>query len=144
MAANNLYYNQLASAVKKSNLNIQLKTNVTQMSELMAWADISISAGGTSTWELTFMGLPMIMIAIAENQRHIVEELGRAEIVVNLGWHQDVTPSMIAMAVSKLVEHFDIRADMSRRVQVLVDGKGVKRVLAQIRNHDHLCRKNPK
>lgn len=133
VASNNQHYEQLVSVIKNSGLNIQLKTNVSRMAELMTWADIAISAGGTSTWELAFMGLPMLMIAIADNQCQIVEELGDAGIAVNLGWYQNVTSSTIATSVLKLVEDFDGRARMSKSVQALVDGRGADRVLTEIR-----------
>lgn len=36
------------------------------MPELMAWADLSIAAGGSTNWELAFMGLPSLVITIAD------------------------------------------------------------------------------
>ncbi len=48
--------------------NFTLIKNTENMSELVAWADIAISAGGSTCWELFFMGIPSIIIPIAENQ----------------------------------------------------------------------------
>jgi len=36
----------------------RLFSSVNNMSELMSWADIAISAGGSTCWELAYMGLP--------------------------------------------------------------------------------------
>ena len=77
VAANNRYSDQMKCLIEKSKVNIEFRSNVEKMSDLMAWADVAISAGGTSTWELAFMGLPMITIAIADNQCQIVEELSK-------------------------------------------------------------------
>ena len=129
VAANNPYSDQMKCLIEKSKVNIEFKSNVEKMSDLMAWADIAISAGGTSTWELAFMGLPMITIAIADNQCHIVEELGKNRVAVNVGWHKDVTPSMIAENISELICDPKKRGEMSQRAQVLVDGNGADRVL---------------
>ncbi len=100
----------------------------------MAWADVAISAGGTSSWELAFMGLPTITIAIADNQCQIVEELSKARVAVNAGWHEDVTPSMIAENISKLICDAKKRIEMSHLAQALVDGKGADRVLKALRS----------
>ncbi len=134
IVANNRYSDQMKCLIEKSKVNIELKSNVEKMSDLMAWADIAISAGGTSTWELAFMGLPMITIAIADNQCQIVEELSKARAAVNAGWHKDITPSMIAENISELICDPKKRSEMSQRAQTLVDGNGADRVLKALRS----------
>ena len=47
---------------------IDIKVNVDNMAEIMANADIAISASGSTTWERCCLGLPTIQIAIAKNQ----------------------------------------------------------------------------
>jgi len=133
VAANNQYSDQMKCLIEKSKVNIELKSNVEKMSDLMAWADIAISAGGTSAWELAFMGVPMITIAIADNQCQIVEELSKDRAAVNAGWHKDITPSMIAENISELICDPKKRSEMSQRSQALVDGNGADRVLKALR-----------
>jgi len=133
VAPNNQYFEQLEAFVKKSSVNIQLKKNVLHMSELMAWADMVVSAGGTSTWELAFMGVPMVMTAIADNQCQIVEELSKEGIALNLGWHKNVTPAVIAKTITQLGKDANLRNKMSECARALVDGKGADRVLEEIR-----------
>jgi len=36
------------------------------MPELMAWADFAVSAGGSTCWELAFMGLPALVLIQAK------------------------------------------------------------------------------
>jgi UDP-2,4-diacetamido-2,4,6-trideoxy-beta-L-altropyranose hydrolase len=129
---NNSYYEELECLVQKSKAKIQLRKNVTDMSELMAWADVAVSAGGTTAWELAFMGLPMLTIALADNQSPVVEELSRVGAAVNLGWHQNISLDEVAEAISKLLRDASVRGEMSRRAQTLVDGMGADRVIAQI------------
>jgi UDP-2,4-diacetamido-2,4,6-trideoxy-beta-L-altropyranose hydrolase len=133
VTANNQYLDQMKCLIEKSKANTELKSNVEKMSDLMAWADIAVSAGGTSTWELAFMGVPMITLAIADNQCQIVEELKKARVAVNAGWHKDITPSMIAENISKLICDPKKRSEMSQRSQALVDGNGADRVLKVLR-----------
>ena len=140
IAPDNSHYEELESTIKRSKVDIQLKKDVIVMSDLMAWADLAVSAGGTSTWELAFMGLPMLIIAIADNQRQIVEELSKAGVAINLGWHENITLFGIAKSISELLPNANVRADMSRRAQALVDGKGADRVLAQIKRVHSRCK----
>ncbi len=48
--------------------NVTLHVQSSNMTSLMTAADLSIGGGGTMMWERAFMGLPSIVIAIAENQ----------------------------------------------------------------------------
>lgn len=41
------------------------------MADLMQKADLSIGAGGSTTWERCYLGLPSLCIITADNQREI-------------------------------------------------------------------------
>lgn len=133
IAPNNSHYEELESLIKGSKVNIQLRKNVENMSDLMAWADIAVSAGGTSSWELAFMGLPTLTIAIADNQCQVVEALGEAGVSVNLGWYEGVTLGGMAEEISKVLLDVDRRAELSRCGRALVDGRGADRVLFEMK-----------
>ena len=65
----NLHELCLRSALESTNLNYNLLINPPNMVDLMANTDLGISAGGGTYWELAYMGVPCIMIVLAENQR---------------------------------------------------------------------------
>ncbi|MCG8565877.1 MAG: UDP-2,4-diacetamido-2,4,6-trideoxy-beta-L-altropyranose hydrolase, partial [Desulfobacterales bacterium] len=48
---------------------------VEEMRPLIQWADLVITAGGSTCWELAALGAPMAVIATADNQRALVQEL---------------------------------------------------------------------
>ncbi|MCA6603797.1 MAG: UDP-2,4-diacetamido-2,4,6-trideoxy-beta-L-altropyranose hydrolase [Pseudanabaena sp.] len=125
-------YEQLTSFTKNSLLSISLQINVGNMDELMAWADIAIAAGGSTNWELAFMGLPSIVITIADNQKAIAAELDRQGAIINLGWHQDVTIEQIGLVLRELIGDRPKRETMSKKGRELVDGNGAKRVISKI------------
>ena len=50
------------------------KTATKTISALMAWADIAIGAGGTTTWERVALGLPCITYCIANNQEQLTSD----------------------------------------------------------------------
>ena len=132
IGGSNLHYEKLQEQVTESDLTISLQGNVSNMPELMAWADLAIAAGGSTNWELAFMGLPSIVITIADNQKAIAAELDRQGVIVNLGWHQDVTIEQISFVLRELISDRPKRETMSQKGRELVDGNGAKRVISKI------------
>jgi len=129
----NLHYEALQSAVQNSRFPIRLESNVTDMPELMAWADVAISGGGSTSWELAFMGVPTIAVILASNQRPIAERLDAMGVAVNLGQYEDVSSAKIAQVVMELLTAPTRRAQMSQHGRQLVDGEGTARVLMCLR-----------
>ena len=132
VGGSNPHYENLKMAVQGSRYPIQLQRNVTNMPELMAWADVAISAGGTTCWELAFMGLPSILLILAENQRAIAEKLATLNLAVNLGWHQDVKEQEIASTLSQLLQSPEQRSKMIKVSQQIVDGEGSSKIVRNL------------
>ena len=76
---------------------------VSNMAELMAHADLCLGAGGTTTWERCFLGLPAIVTAVAENQIQICEDCAEAGYICYLGRWDEVTEEDLAKAVQKCI-----------------------------------------
>jgi len=125
----NQHWAVLRNAVEASDSPVQLYIDVSDMAELMAWADLAVSAAGTTCWELACLGLPALIVIMAENQRRIAEELDAIEVVQNLGWHDDVSVERLAAAVNVLQHDSSRRLRMSERGRTLVDGWGAQRVV---------------
>jgi len=114
---------------------IQLLSRVSDMAELMAWADMAVSASGTTCWELACLGLPALLVIMAENQRGIAAELDAIEVAQNLGWHDDVSVERLAAAVNVLQHDSSRRLRMSEQGRTLVDGRGAERVAQALLEH---------
>ncbi len=106
------------------------------MPELMAWADIAVSAAGSTCAEMCLLGLPAILIDLAENQRPVAQELSRRQAAIHLGSSKEVTAADIAGKVQSLLLSTEHRVSLSRRSRELVDGEGAERVRAAIRGED--------
>ena len=72
---------------------------VNNMAELMANADLCLGAGGTTTWERCFLGLPAIVTAVAENQFQICEDCAAAGFIHYVGRWKDVTTESLIRAI---------------------------------------------
>ena len=68
----------LADSVAKSSHSCRMLNNVTNMQELISWADLAISAAGGACWEYCALGLPAVLVAVAENQVANAEALHAA------------------------------------------------------------------
>ena len=106
------------------------------MPELMAWADVAVSGSGSTTWELAFMGLPGMIVVLADNQCSIARELESAGVAIDLGWYAGVTTADIRSALAQLLEAEETRAEMTRRGQQLVEGRGVDLVAKILRSEE--------
>jgi UDP-2,4-diacetamido-2,4,6-trideoxy-beta-L-altropyranose hydrolase len=108
----------------------KLIENPPDMPGLMAWADLAISAAGSTCWELAFMQLPSVLLVLAENQRPNAAGLHSAGAVFSLGWHKDLRPEALAHALERLLPSRESRASMAGVGRSLVDGNGSSRVAA--------------
>jgi len=120
----------LEKAAKQSHIPIRLVRDAKDMPELMARADVAISAGGSTAWELAYMGLPNLVLVLAENQREIAEELQVWGLGINLGQPASVTEREIGNVLTKLILDTARRKEMSERGRQIVDGCGAARVAA--------------
>lgn len=108
----------------------RIVNDLASMPERMAWADMALSAGGSTCWELAFMGLPSLVLVLAENQRPVAESLESRGVALNLGWHALLSESDLVAALSGLIRDYTRRRQMSERGRQLVDGQGAARVVS--------------
>ncbi len=108
--------------------SLQILKNVSNMPELMAWADIVITAGGSTCWETCFMGLPNIIIYCADNQKPIALSLETSGAAINLGHNCDLEEKKLISELKSLVKDADLRNRMSEKGRLLVDGRGAQRI----------------
>lgn len=102
---------------------------VENMAELIAGADLALGAGGTTTWERCFFGVPSIVISIAQNQEKASADLAEAGYILYLGRHDEVTTDLLYHLLKAFLQSTTWRNTVRRRCSELVDGRGVGRVL---------------
>ena len=126
----NPHMESIKKELSLSPFSFQLLPSVDNMADLMAWADLAITAGGSTCWELAYMGVPSILIVLAKNQVPLAEKLSNHRRVLNLGWHVNVTPFEIVAAVTEVIGRKEICAEKVENALKMVDGKGTKRILS--------------
>lgn len=78
---------------------------VDNMAELMNEADLAIGAGGTTIWELLYLEVPNIVIATAENQIEVCENLKIIEKIVYLGKYYECNTLCIMQAIYQFIKN---------------------------------------
>lgn len=132
LGALNPFSDEVRREVEQSPHDIEVLTNIGNMAQVMAWADLALSASGTTTLEMACMGLPSVLVIQVDNQRLIGQAMGRRGLATQLGWWRDVTGAMMARAVDELADSADERGRQSRGCLDAVDGKGAERVAEAI------------
>lgn len=122
----------LENEIRMTNKDIEVLTSVKEMPALISWADIAVSGGGSTCWELAFYGLPFLVVVLAKNQIDIAAGLGDAGAAINLGWHCELTEDYIFMRINDLVEDPELRYFLSQNSRNLVDGQGAERIIKEM------------
>lgn len=75
------------------------------MAELLSWADIAIGAGGISMWERCFMGVPAMVISVADNQIATIAEAANCGLIWDLGPSESVNDRKMISFLERILEN---------------------------------------
>jgi len=104
--------------------------NVNNMAERMAQSDIGIGAAGSTSWERCCLGLPTVLMVLAENQRKIANALEHAGAAYVVDLSNEVAGLTLQRIMKTLLMDRAKRAVMSSAALKVCDGNGVERVIS--------------
>ncbi|MCM1056998.1 MAG: UDP-2,4-diacetamido-2,4,6-trideoxy-beta-L-altropyranose hydrolase [Firmicutes bacterium] len=111
--------------------NIHLHCDVTDMAGLMAAADIAVTAGGSTIYELASLGVPFICFSCAENQEPLTEYISAHHIAGFAGaFHRegDVVLERMSVLFRELAADEALRRQYHSSEKRLTDGRGAERL----------------
>lgn len=129
---NNPHRRQIEQICHELSPRFRYLCQVENMAELMADSDLAIGAGGTSALERCVMGLPSLIISIADNQKLICNNLAKSDLALYLGDKDKVTPPNIADRLSALAHNPNMLKKLSGNALRLFDPNGTQRVVEAI------------
>jgi UDP-2,4-diacetamido-2,4,6-trideoxy-beta-L-altropyranose hydrolase len=97
--------------------------------DLMVQADLAFGAGGATSWERLCLGLPAVVVTLADNQRPIAEELHRRGLAIWVGDAGTLQDYALRTAINAAIRQ-NIEQWFDATKSRLVDGRGVDRVVA--------------
>jgi UDP-2,4-diacetamido-2,4,6-trideoxy-beta-L-altropyranose hydrolase len=108
--------------------SIEVHVNTPDMAALMERADLAIGAASSASWERCTLGLPSVLVTLADNQIEGARNLAEAGAAVSLGWYDQVTEADVVRTLEALMaDPTSIRAMGSAAAQI-ADGLGTRRV----------------
>ena len=122
-------HDALEVEVAKINPKIRIVRNTFDMPGWMAWADIAVSGAGVTAYEMCFMGLPALLLVLADNQRPVAARLAELGLARQDRLDGNFEAPGFAAAVRELAAS-PLRSTMSQSARNRIDGLGADRVCA--------------
>ncbi len=94
---------------------------VSYMADLMASADLFIGAGGATTWERCFLGLPSITAILADNQSQVSKDVAAIGATLCIGWAIDKSIEKYINAISLIIDEKDKLLDMEKSARTIAN-----------------------
>ncbi len=107
---------------------LRLHANVNSMDELMCRAGLAVSAAGVTSGELSFMGVPSLLVVAADNQRASARRAAAMGVAVVFDARVAVPIEEIADQAAALWRDLPRRAGLAAAARALVDGRGCERI----------------
>ena len=107
---------------------VNLQVGINNMAERLATTDLVIGAAGSSAWERCCLGVPSLMLVLAENQVPLARALAEQGAALTLPAAQD--PGFDAALGAILDRATAALPAMQDQAAALLDGRGAARVAA--------------
>jgi len=122
------------SDLQKSGFQINVKENVRLMAKEMSEADIVITSNGRTIYEVASMGTPCISMSQNEREaRHLFVHNSHGPLYLGIAY--TISVDDIASAITRLIDDYPLRKEMSEKL-LMFDLKGnLERVLNLIQNN---------
>lgn len=115
--------------------NVIIYEGLKDLKALMKRCDVVLTATGSTIYEVSALGVPMIAFYFAENQRQGAEALALLTDIVNAGCFsadQKAVTDRAVEALKRCVRDKDYRAALYRQERQLIDAKGAERIAGRI------------
>lgn len=110
----------------KLNIIVNVKVNVANMAKLMANVDLAIGGSGSTSWERCCLGLPTLVIVLAQNQKGIAKNLKKAGVAIVLEKHEF---DKFCTSFEDIMKN---RQAITFALSNIIDGQGVARVIEKL------------
>ena len=120
------FYHQVKKLIKPLK-KVNLHCDLPSLAPLMLEADIGIGAGGATNWERLCLGLPSLVITLAENQKQVNQDLHQMGLIELIGDSETVEIEQVKSSIKSILPRGDL-ADWSNRCMLECSGNGAQLV----------------
>lgn len=108
---------------------VNIHCQIGNVCEVMSRCDLAIGAGGTMSWERLCVGIPSVILGIAENQHGVVNGLIAKGMCVGLAEAHNASDEYVSFMIRYLIDNQSLRQSIHDRGTGYIDGKGLQRVV---------------
>ncbi|SDZ75911.1 UDP-2,4-diacetamido-2,4,6-trideoxy-beta-L-altropyranose hydrolase [Desulfuromusa kysingii] len=119
--------NELVRYIANCGENVNIIINPDDITKIMSTSDVAITSGGTLTYELSACNVPMVIIAISDDQKASLA-WQNLNCGIYLGSLPDLIEGEITNALDRLLNEKDLIPRMKKSLSETVDGNGAERV----------------
>jgi len=123
------YYKKISA---NSFVDFQFLYNISNISELLIWADIAIICAGGTLWECLFMGCPVISFAVNKIQHSVLQLLHNMDAVFYIGYVSKVLDQDLIKSIENIIISKKLRSVLSMNSKKIIDGNGVSRIIDEM------------
>ena len=124
------HHRQVMELAKSMPWCTEVLVNVSNMAALMAQCDLAIGAAGTTSWERCCLGLPTLLLVLADNQIPGANALHRSNSAILLSDFESLDEQLLHSL--NLVSTPEVLKTMSDSSAHVTDGLGTSRVIENL------------
>lgn len=121
-------------ALKTDTLNFKAIPMQQDPTSLFQWADTVIIGSGLIKYEIALLGIPSISITTHIKHKEPMDAFVKHESLMHLGYKDHISVNFIMSNLSRVLYDESMRIKLNRNGKKLVDGKGRKRVLKEMKH----------
>ena len=122
---------QVRAQAKDMHWPTEVMVNISDMAQCMADSDLAIGAAGSTSWERCCLGLPTLMVVLADNQKEAAAHLEQAGaaycMTLDMQLHQQ-----LKNRIQCLLNQDEGLSQMTIHASRITDGTGVERIMAAL------------
>ena len=123
---------EIRRTLQEGGATVRIVTSTDDMASLMAWSEMAVSAAGSTILELAYMGVPALLVVVAENQARGGEAMARSGAAVVIGRSSSIKEKSLAKLITALAHDHEWRRAAAKAGRGLVDGRGADRVIGAL------------
>lgn len=106
----------------------EVRVDIRDMAQIMANSDLAIGAAGSTSWERCCVGLPSLLVVLADNQESAAYHMSRAGISQTLFLDQTLE-LQLSEFITLAVDQPEWLINMSNKASAVTDGTGAELVV---------------
>jgi len=118
-----------------NNFNVKYLINKYDLSKYLAVSDFSINAGGVTSHEMIYLGIPQIAFSTAKNQDMNLKAIKKHNLGICMGSIKNFKENFFLDQLSNFIFNKKLKNKISIKCRKFIDGRGAERSAQKIINY---------